>query len=317
MSTPTNPTPLPSPPASHAGNGYCCPACRREGEPCEPGEPEVDDIWNDESAEVVLVSSDNVAFWVPGYHIMSQSTALRDALQINTTLPSPAPNKEPIRITLTDDDCETSSALRFFLHLSTHGSPSSLLPKHPKEIVKMTLEGMLFMRKYDCAPAQSLGEMWMRTMARGQGEWDGEGEGEGPGEGKGWGKSLSALDLFLISAKTGMDGVMVDCVKYYKPRGRWLQPRPADASSPSPSNQTAPPPPLPEPIWEKDEYIPMLNERFGWGAYTGLAPGEFPILAWEACPPLVLWALTKACEREEGWEKRGECLEGILGEVGV
>ncbi|ODN75749.1 hypothetical protein L202_05761 [Cryptococcus amylolentus CBS 6039] len=308
MSTPAHPTPLPSPPASH--DGYCCAACRRE-EIGEPGEPEVDEIWNDESADVVLVSSDNVAFWVPGYHIMSQSTALRDALQINTTLPSPSslptPNKEPIRITLTDEDCETSSALRFFLHLSTHGSPSSLLPKYPKEIVKMMLEGMLFMRKYDCAPAQSLGEMWMRTMARGQGEWAGEGAGEG--EEKGWGKSLSALDLFLISAKTGMDGVMVDCVKYYKPRGRWVQPRFADASSPSS-------PPLPEPIWEKDEYIPMLNERYGWGAYTGLTPGEFPILAWEACPPLVLWALTKACEREEGWEKRGECLEGILGEVG-
>ncbi|WVQ76502.1 hypothetical protein IAR50_006171 [Cryptococcus sp. DSM 104548] len=311
MSFPNSqPTPLPSPPASH--DGFCCSACRRKDEA-----PEVDDVWNDSSAEVVLVSSDNVAFHVPGYHIMSQSTALRDALQIDNTLPSSTSPKKPIRITLSDEDCETSSAIRFFLHLAAYGSPSSLLSSHPNDIVKLLMEGILFMQKYDCAPALAQAEAWMRMLARGQGEWEGEGEG------RGWGKSVCALDLFLIGAKAGLDGVMVDCVRYYRPRGHWLQPRPINASpTPLLPNQTPPhPASIPnepqcgEPVWQTDEYTPMLNERFCWGAYTGLTPGEFPILAWEACPPLVMWALSKACKMEEGWEKRGECLEGILKEV--
>lgn len=38
----------------------------------------------------------------------------------------------------------------------------------------------------------------------------------------------------------------------------------------------------------------MHDGRYSWGLYTGLNPSHFPILAWEGCPPLFCWALSKA-----------------------
>lgn len=118
-------------------------------------------------------------------------------------------------------------------------------------------------------------------------------------------------------------------------------PSPLSGRSSSPSASSPPSP-------------PMHDGRYSWGLYTGLNPSHFPILAWEGCPPLFCWALSKAVgaikpgrdglglrsslgagtgggaeARVEGeedgrreargrkglWEKRGEVLEGILEEV--
>lgn len=355
--------------------------------------PAVDTVWCDSSAEIVLVSSDNVAFHVPAYHILSQSIALRDAIQIDSTFSSSRSlsSSSPITIHFSDEECETSDAIRLFLflisphplppaspsqspsfpqlhsHLHSSSPPSTLddyILSHPTTITLHLLSTILFLQKYDCPLALSLLSAHLRHHALTKAHIS---------------REICALDLFLIGAKTGIEGLCVDAVKGYKPRvgsgdeaeveederayslglglglrygtngesgnegadhrGRqcstdstpfspYQQPLPPSGRSSSPSGSSSPPP-------------PMHDGRYSWGLYTGLNPSHFPILAWEGCPPLFCWALSKAVGavkpgdglgsrsrsgvEEEGagkgsgrkglWEKRGEVLEGILEEV--
>ncbi|OWZ61712.1 hypothetical protein AYX15_06088 [Cryptococcus neoformans] len=361
--------------------------------------PVMDTVWCDPAAEIVLVSSDNVAFHVPAYHILSQSIALRDAIQIDSTFSSSHTpfSSSPVTIHFSDEECETSDAIRLFLflisphplpptspsqspsfphlhsHLHSSSPPSTLddyIHSHPTTITLHLLSTLLFLQKYDCPLALSFLVAHLRHHALTKAHIS---------------REICALDLFLIGAKTGIEGLCVDAVKGYKPRvgsgdeaeveederayslglglglrygangengsesvddrGRqcssdstpfspYQQPLSPSGRSSSSSGSSSPPP-------------PMHDGRYSWGLYTGLNPSHFPILAWEGCPPLFCWALSKAVGavkpgdgfgsrsrlgagagtgvegegagegvgRKGLWEKRGDVLQGILEEV--
>ncbi|KIR63853.1 hypothetical protein I314_03260 [Cryptococcus bacillisporus CA1873] len=376
-------------------------------EPVKRGEqvpPVVDTVWCDPSAEIVLVSSDNVAFHVPAYHILSQSIALRDAIQIDSTFSSSRSpsSSSPITIHFSDEECETSDAIRLFLflisphpllpssslspsfpHLHSHlhsSSPPSTLDdyilSHPTTITLHLLSTLLFLQKYDCPLPLSLLTAHLRHHALTKAHFS---------------REICALDLFLIGAKTGIEGLCVDAVKGYKPRvgsgdeaeveederaysfglgygtngesgGESADNRARQCSTDSTTYSSFPHQQSPSPLSGRSSSPsassppspPMHDGRYSWGLYTGLNPSHFPILAWEGCPPLFCWALSKAVgaikpgrdglgsrsslgagtgggaeARVEGeedgrreargrkglWEKRGEVLEGILEEV--
>ncbi|KIR37494.1 hypothetical protein I352_00811 [Cryptococcus deuterogattii MMRL2647] len=379
-------------------------------EPVNRGEqvpPVVDTVWCDPSAEIVLVSSDNVAFHVPAYHILSQSIALRDAIQIDSTFSSShsPSSSSPITIHFSDEECETSDAIRLFLflisphplpqsssslspffsHLHSHlhsSSPPSTLDdyilSHPTTITLHLLSTLLFLQKYDCPLPLSLLTSHLRHHALTKAHLS---------------REICALDLFLIGAKTGIEGLCVDAVKGYKPRvgsgdeaeveederayslglglglrygtndesgGESADHRARQCSTDSTAFSSFPHQQSPSSLSGHSSSAsasspptsPMHDGRYSWGLYTGLNPSHFPILAWQGCPPLFCWALSKAVGaikpggdglgsrsssgagagaggRVEGeeqggretrgrkglWEKRGEVLEGILEEV--
>ncbi|WVN90096.1 uncharacterized protein L203_105331 [Cryptococcus depauperatus CBS 7841] len=257
--------------------------------------PEIDQVWADPSADVVLVSSDHVAFHVPCYHILSQSTALRDAIQIDSahcpnsvSSQSDTPRSKPVTFNFSDEDYETAESIRLFLSIATSGDIDQIAASNPSTIVRILLSGILFLQKYDCAPALHNLTSWLRKHAATEARNS---------------KVLNALDCFIIGAKTGLDSLAVDAVKNYKPRGIKVKTRGSDGQEDGGER------------YEMDEFAPMQEERWCWGVYTGLDPAEFPIIAWEACPQITIWALSKACKQASSWHTRGELLESILDEV--
>ncbi|WVQ81014.1 hypothetical protein IAT38_003121 [Cryptococcus sp. DSM 104549] len=260
----------------------------------EVQEQEVDEVWNDPAADIVLVSSDNVAFRVPGYHLISQSVVLRDALQINSTLPTSTPpsSSSPLTIHLTDEDCETSESLRLFLHLISTGDLTSFIATHQRTIVRALLSTILFLQKYDCAPALALLSAWLGKHAALHAHES---------------REVSALDVWMIAAKTGNEALAVDVVKHYRPRVMKAKAGGEGEGADGSRDERE--------IVVEGYDDGMVDERWCWGAYTGLDPGDFPIMAWEACPQMWLWALSKAVKSSDDWAKRGEVLEGILDET--
>ncbi|WVQ81272.1 hypothetical protein IAT38_003395 [Cryptococcus sp. DSM 104549] len=96
---------------------------------------EVDPLWNNTDHDVVLVSSDDVVFYVPSYHLLSQINALRDAIAIScegSTTPSSGPPRAP-PIHLSDPLAESAEAISFFLHIAsgTAGTDFLLSTKSP------------------------------------------------------------------------------------------------------------------------------------------------------------------------------------------
>ncbi|WVQ81018.1 hypothetical protein IAT38_003125 [Cryptococcus sp. DSM 104549] len=161
--------------------------------------PEVDAEWNDNS-DVILVSSDNVAFHVASYHLASQSVVLRDTLTIgDSTLPSVS---HPKRIELLDEVCETADCIRFFLLAVTGGNIYTHLRAKPRSIIRILLGTLFFCKKYDCSAVTQVIKLWLHQHVVFAAHRD---------------VSLSPLDVFVIACKLEMYDLATDAIRYWQP----------------------------------------------------------------------------------------------------
>ncbi|KLT38554.1 hypothetical protein CC85DRAFT_289407 [Cutaneotrichosporon oleaginosum] len=104
---------------------------------------EVDKITNDTEfteGDFEIVSSDNVRFKVPSYHLFAASAVFEGAQGLDSDTER--------SITLFDSTIETAEVVRLFLHLVVHGKIAleGYMP-HVKELV-------LFLGKWDCERAK-------------------------------------------------------------------------------------------------------------------------------------------------------------------
>ncbi|WVQ81015.1 hypothetical protein IAT38_003122 [Cryptococcus sp. DSM 104549] len=163
--------------------------------------PEDDAVWNDSrGGDVVLISSDNIAFHVPSYHLMSHSAVLRDALTIDKTIPSSS--SEAKRIDLSDDECEAAESIRFFLHIITGGDIGQMLEDCPKTAVRVFLGTLLFCRKYDCPVVTQAIKVWLQRYVILTAH-----------------KSLvvTAVDVFVVACKLELYDLASDTLRYFVP----------------------------------------------------------------------------------------------------
>ncbi|WWD16842.1 hypothetical protein CI109_101274 [Kwoniella shandongensis] len=102
--------------------------------------PIMDDYYNDPQADFILISSDNIAFKVHKYHLLSESPVFRDMCSmVGSSFASPTLN-------LTDTTFETARVIRLFLDFLQKRSP----PDPSRETVVTTRLLIQFVDKYDC-----------------------------------------------------------------------------------------------------------------------------------------------------------------------
>ncbi|WVQ81017.1 hypothetical protein IAT38_003124 [Cryptococcus sp. DSM 104549] len=169
--------------------------------------PEDDAVWNDSAADVVLVSSDHIAFHVPSYHLMSHSAVLRDALTIDKTLPSSSPKAK--HVDLSDDECETAESIRFFLHIVTGGNISQMLADCPKTAVRVFLGTLLFCRKYDCPVVTQAIKVWLQRYVIVEAHTS---------------LVVTAVDVFVLACKLELYDLAADTIRHFVPHeglGEW------------------------------------------------------------------------------------------------
>ncbi|WVQ81020.1 hypothetical protein IAT38_003127 [Cryptococcus sp. DSM 104549] len=150
--------------------------------------PEVDAVWNDTAADVVLVSSDNVTFHVASYYLLGQST-----------LPS---STHPKRIELPDEECETAACIRLFLQVATRGYIRTTFLAHPRSIIRTLLGTLRFCKKYDCPAVPQTIKLWLHHHAASEAHRN---------------VSLTVLDVFIIACKLDMYDLAADAIRYWQP----------------------------------------------------------------------------------------------------
>ncbi|WWC68901.1 uncharacterized protein I206_102837 [Kwoniella pini CBS 10737] len=101
--------------------------------------PTDDDVYNDEKADIVLVSSDNIAFKVHRYYLQAHSSVFRSMI-LDTS--DSEVNK---KVELTDTQIEHSSTIRIFLD-AVYSKPLALI----RDSLGPFRNCIQFARKFDC-----------------------------------------------------------------------------------------------------------------------------------------------------------------------
>ncbi|WVQ81003.1 hypothetical protein IAT38_003110 [Cryptococcus sp. DSM 104549] len=252
-----------------------------------------DDKWNDESADVVFISADNVKFYVPSYHLLSHSVVLRDALLMNATLPTSS-NTPRSPITFTDPLAESAASVRLFLgfasgffgdqlsrpYLEEGGrygdewavelEPHVVIDAEDRagsmgsESIVRDLHGVLtFCEKWNCPAVLGVLTLWLERFAARDAYRS---------------IFLQPLDIFILAAKTGLDSVATAVVKYYRP-GLYH-------------------------LWERA--LPFSFAHLAGRKGLPFELGVFPKAVWDEVPGMYLYALARANEEKKSQYDRGE-----------
>ncbi|WVQ81002.1 hypothetical protein IAT38_003109 [Cryptococcus sp. DSM 104549] len=171
------------------------------GGPKTEDDVKVDARWNDVAADTVLISSDNVKFYVPSYYLLAHSEVFRNMAELAPSSP-PSTDQEtkpaPHTIYFTSPH-ESSQSLTFFLSLITGSSLDATLGLSPLEQVRAFHSALCFAGKYDCPMALGVMEGWLCELARMAGKHP----------------QVKPLDIFVLAAKADMPVPASLVIKHY------------------------------------------------------------------------------------------------------
>ncbi|WVQ85609.1 hypothetical protein IAT38_007775 [Cryptococcus sp. DSM 104549] len=164
--------------------------------------------------DVILVSSDDIVFYVPSYHLLSQSNVLRDAMEIGTSHHGDPDTRTSTPIHFTDPIAESAEAISLFLfiasgaamkheHASLAGDYPEGLPLAYNEpfIVRRLLGVVSFCVKWECRATMNFLMLWML-------------EAENDAQ---YCPTLQHLDLFVLACKAGLDNLAAMVLIHFKP----------------------------------------------------------------------------------------------------
>ncbi|WVF66464.1 hypothetical protein IAT40_001204 [Kwoniella sp. CBS 6097] len=123
----------------------------------------IDPVWSNEGSDFLIVSSDDVKFYVPSYYLLAHSSVFRDAHQVADGPSSSNTDTQQSTIHLTDPTSESAEAIRIFLSAVVGKTMDDTLQQFPGFQVRALYSGFPFAKKYECDIVMQIFTQWLKT----------------------------------------------------------------------------------------------------------------------------------------------------------
>ncbi|ODN76479.1 hypothetical protein L198_08075 [Cryptococcus wingfieldii CBS 7118] len=248
--------------------------------------PSIHTQWNDIHCDTVLISSDNVKFFIDSYAFCGQSSRI-NALYKEAMASSHSP-QSPTEIALIGPHGESSGAIAVLLSALNLKPITDVLKAHKATFISAFSGALRFARQYECRMILRVMEDWLCSMALNS------------DEGR---QFFQPLDCFVLAAQNDMTLAASMLLEHYRPHphptddkasasAAAVNCRPAVVSTDENNTQT--------PRWGRLACQCKLN-------IDHLQKG-----AWEEIPGKYLWALMKTEDVEQG-QARSKAFSDLLG----
>ncbi|TYJ51748.1 hypothetical protein B9479_007657 [Cryptococcus floricola] len=229
--------------------------------------PSIHIQWNDIHCDTVLISSDNVKFFIDSYAFRGQSSRI-NALYKEVMASSQSP-QFPTEIALTGPHGESSGAIAVYLSALNLESITDVLKTHKATFISSFSGALRFARQYECRMILRVMEDWLCAMALNSDEGHGV---------------FQPLDCFVLAAQNDMTLAASMLLEHYRPHAH-----PADdkaAASVAAVNWRPA-------VVSTDENNAQTPQWGRLARQCKLNIGHLQKGAWEEIPGEYLWALMK------------------------
>ncbi|ODN77394.1 hypothetical protein L202_04578 [Cryptococcus amylolentus CBS 6039] len=256
----------------------------------DPGRaPSIHRQWDDIHCDTVLISSDNVKFFIDSYAFRGQSSRINDLYK--EAMASSHSPQSPTEVALTGPHGESSGAIAVFLSALNIEPITDVLKTHKATFISSFSGALRFARQYECRMILRVMEDWLCSMALNSDEGHGV---------------FQPLDCFVLAAQNDMTLAASMLLEHYRPHAHPANDK-ASASAAAVNCRSA--------VMSTDENNTQTPQPPRWGRLAcqcKLNIGHLQKEAWEEIPGKYPWALMKTEDKEQG-QARSKAFSDLLG----